>query len=65
MALNAHLRAVIDRAFADLPRVFLVRWHDEDEGWRSMQVIASSKQEARDAAGLITTGPVEVYQSAI
>ena len=62
MRLNAYLRALVDSA---LSHVYLVRWHDEDEGWRSMQVIARSKQEARDAAALITTSPVEVYDSAI
>lgn len=62
MRLNAFYRAMLD---ASLSHVYLVRWHDEDEGWRSMQVIARSKQEARDAAAMMTTCPVEVYDSAV
>lgn len=65
MKLNAHLRALVDSAFADLPRVYLARWHDEDEGWKSMQVIAGTEQEARDTLTAFTHYPVQVFRSAI
>jgi hypothetical protein len=53
---NARMRLVhdnwVERIAADvlnrgLPRIMAVRWQDEDIGWRSMQVIASSQEEAR------------------
>lgn len=65
MKLNAQLRALVDNAFAGMPRVYLARWHDEDEGWKSMQVIAYSEQEVRDTLSHLTHTPIQVFQSAI
>lgn len=65
MKLNAHLRALVDSTFADLPRVYLARWHDEDEGWKSMQVVAGSEQEVRDTISALTNCPIRVYRSAL
>lgn len=41
----AHL-VILNRAFDRLPRLYSVRWQDEETGWRSMQVIAQSEDEA-------------------
>lgn len=37
---------IFNRAFGRLPRIYSVRWQDEDAGWKSMQVIAQTEDEA-------------------
>ena len=41
----AHL-AILNRFLDRLPRLYSVRWQDDEVGWRSMQVIAQSEDEA-------------------
>ena len=38
------------------PNVFLVRWQDEDSGWKQLQVIAPDEQVALETVGQVV-GP--------
>lgn len=33
------------------PNIFLVRWQDEEAGWKQLQVIAATEREAVETVG--------------
>lgn len=37
---------ILNQAFNRLPRLYSVRWQDEETGWQAMQVVAQSEDEA-------------------
>lgn len=38
------------------PKVFTVRWHDEDSGWNTLQVIAYTREDAQTVANQVSGG---------
>lgn len=45
-------------------RPFLVRWHDEDEGWKQAMVYARSDEQARELIAGFCGYNHQVYQAA-
>lgn len=38
------------------PKVYTVRWHDEDSGWNALQVIAYTREDAQSVANQVSGG---------
>lgn len=64
-ALNRIKSAMISELNAELyaklfpprePKVWTVRWHDEDNGWNTVQIVAFSRVEAQTLANQISGG---------